>query len=81
MPCRVRDGDRCSLGHAKQRESLQAHRVDDRFEIAYPHLERGIADISVREPAASLVIADERVPLGEPLKPVAPHGLSQSSSR
>ena len=73
MPCRVRHGDRRSLGHAEQRESLQAHRIDDRFEVADPHLGRRIADVRVREPAASLVVADDRVPFAEPLEPVPPH--------
>ena len=37
------------------------------------HTSTDDADVGVREPAASLVVADERVPLAEPLKPVAPH--------
>src|SRR4029077_9140099 len=38
------------------------------------HVDRRIADFRVREPAASLVVSDERVPLAEPLQPMAPHG-------
>src|SRR6185437_11443804 len=73
MPCRIRDGDRGRLGDAEQRESLQAHRIDDRLEIADPHVDRWIADVRVREPAASLVIADDGVAVAELLEPMAPH--------
>jgi hypothetical protein len=61
VPCRVRDGDGRPLGDAEQREALQAHRIDDRFQIADPHVDRRIADFRVREPAASLVVSDDRV--------------------
>ena len=81
MSCRVRDGDCRSLGDAEQREALQTHRIDDRFEIADPHVDRRIADFRVGEPAASLVVSDDRVPLAEPFQPMAPHRALQSSSR
>jgi hypothetical protein len=81
VPCRVRDGDRGRLGDAEQRESLQAHRIDDRFEIADPHVDRRIADVRVREPAASLVIADDGVPSPSCLSQWRHTGLSHSSSR
>jgi len=48
--------------------------IDDRFEIADPHIDGRIADVRVRESAASLVVADEGVPIAELLQPVAPHG-------
>ena len=73
VSCRIRDGDRSRLGDAEQRESLQARRIDDRFEIADPPVDRRVADVGVREPAASLVIADDGVPIAELLQPVAPH--------
>ena len=72
VSCRVRDGDRGRLGDAEQRESFQARRIDDRLEIADPHVDRRIADVGVREPAASLVIADDGVPIAELLQPMAP---------
>ena len=74
VPCRIRHRDRCRLGDAEQRESLQAHRIDDRFKIADPHVGRRIADVRIRKPAASLVISDEGVPVAELLQPMAPDG-------
>ncbi len=73
MSHRVRDGDRGALGDAEQRESLQAHRIDDRFQITDPRLERRIADVRVGKPAAPLVVPNHRVPFAKPVQPVPPH--------
>jgi hypothetical protein len=51
------------LGDAQQGKPLQAHGVDDRLEIADPHVGGRLAGGRVREPAAPLVVPDEGVPL------------------
>ena len=65
MPCGVGDGDRAALGDAEQREPLQAEGVDHRLEVAHPRVEgeRVVVDVPVRQAAAALVVADQRVPL------------------
>ena len=81
VSCRVRDGDCRSLGDAEQREALQAHRIDDRFEIADPHVDRRIADFRVREPQPRSSYRTTVCRSPSPFSQWRHTGLSQSNSR
>ena len=72
VPRGVRHRDRRALRDAEQRKALQAGGVDDRLQIADPGLDRQLADLRVREAAAALVVAQDRVALAKPIEPMAP---------
>jgi hypothetical protein len=48
MAYRVSDGGGGTLRHAEQREAVQLRRVDHRFQVAYPGLERHLGRVAVR---------------------------------
>jgi hypothetical protein len=64
----VRDGDRYTLGHAQEWESLQAGGVDGGFEVADPGVEGELVDFPAGQPTAALVVPDEAPMTGETLR-------------
>ena len=73
MADRVHDCDRRRLRDTEQSEAIQADRVDHRLQIGDPRLDRQITDLAVRQPAATFVVADEQMIVGELAHPVPPH--------
>jgi hypothetical protein len=73
MADRVHDRDRRRLRDTEQNEAIQADRVDHRLQIGDPRLDRQITDLAVRQPAATFVVSDEQMILGELTHPVPPH--------
>src|SRR6516225_10880872 len=61
-----------ALGNSKQREAVEPNCVDQLVEIAHPRSEREILDVPVREPIATLIVAEQRVVLCKLLDPVRP---------
>jgi len=69
---RVRDRDGATLGDSEEREPIQSGGVYDAFEIAHPCIEREVVCVTVGQPIAAFVIADERMLTRERAQPVAP---------
>jgi hypothetical protein len=61
----VRDCDRSALRDAEEGKSLEPNHVHHGLEVAHPALERQIGRVPVTEPAAALVIPDDRAAGGE----------------
>ena len=74
VPRRIGHRDRRAAGHAQQRESLVAERVDEALEVLVPRLEREIRDVPVGHPEASLVVADDGGHRTELIEEVPPDG-------
>jgi len=72
MACRVCDRDRRALRHPEERKAVKRRRIHDGLEIPHPSVHRQITDLPVGQPAAGLVIADERVGPAELFEPVPP---------
>jgi hypothetical protein len=72
MAHRIGDGNGAALRYSQQRKTLQADRVDHRFKIAHPRVERDFVDLPVGETIAARVGANQRVLAGEPAQDVAP---------
>jgi hypothetical protein len=74
MPGRVRDHGGPPTGKSEEREALESRGIDHRGQIAHVGVERRSAlEPAVGQPAATLVIADERAPSAQLPDPVAPH--------
>ena len=56
----------------EQREAVEPDGVDDELEVVDPVVEAEVVDVPVRQPAAPLVVADQRAAVGEALQPVPP---------
>ena len=72
MPHGVRDGHRAALREADQREPLEPRRVHHQLEVLDPRVEVEGLDVPVRQPAATLVVADQPVSSRERVDPVRP---------
>jgi hypothetical protein len=70
----IRDRDACALRDTEQRELLRSDPVDDRLQVAEPtlELEPVRVDLAIGEPAAALVVADDRAELAQPGQPMTP---------
>ena len=73
MAHRIVDRHGTALRHAEQRKALQAERVDHRFEVTDPGIEREVCDVAIRQPAAALVVADVGVVARQLEQPRPPH--------
>jgi hypothetical protein len=64
----VGDRQRGALRDAEQGEPVDAGGRDDGLQVRHPAVEAegAVARVAVREPAAALVVADERVVLPRP---------------
>ena len=70
----VGHGHRAALRQAQQREAVEVEGIDDPLQIVDEGVEGPLLDVVVRQPAAALVVADQRPGSGQALEPVAPHG-------
>ncbi len=72
VPHRVGDRDGTALGDAEQREALEARGVDDGLEVADEGVEGDVVTVPVGQAVAALVVAQQRVALGQPADHVPP---------
>src|SRR5262249_17299997 len=72
MPGRIFDSDRATPAGSDHGKPLEARRVDDAFEIAYPGLERKILGVAIRESTAAGVVSEQFVVTREDVQPRPP---------
>src|SRR5688500_14380076 len=69
----IGDRDRSSVRDPEKGEPLQAGRVANSLEIADPRVQRELPDVTIRQPAAALVVANDGIGPSELVQPMAPN--------
>ncbi len=69
----VSDRDRSSVRDPEKSEPFQAGRVANSLEIADPRVQRELPDVTIRQPAAALVVANDGIGPSELVQPMAPN--------
>src|SRR4029450_9822991 len=60
MPGGKSDRYGASLRHSEEWKSIKSCRVDDRFKVTHPRIERYVFNVPIREPIAACIVAKQR---------------------